>query len=118
MAALWGGGAGHAGAGGTFPLRAGAESVVGSGLSSTQVRVGFVPGIRPERSGKPRWLTLSGHVEAAWPAEGGGTGQRGSRETAGRLVALRRGGMPGEKLEEEVIRDKSSDLLPWLGRAK
>ncbi|XP_053245438.1 peroxisome proliferator-activated receptor gamma coactivator-related protein 1 [Podarcis raffonei] len=36
MAALWGGGAGHAGAGGTLPLRGGPEPVAGNGLSSTQ----------------------------------------------------------------------------------
>ncbi|XP_066475944.1 peroxisome proliferator-activated receptor gamma coactivator-related protein 1 [Tiliqua scincoides] len=36
MAALWGGGAGHAGAGGTLPLRGAPEPVAGSDLSSTQ----------------------------------------------------------------------------------
>ncbi|XP_060624219.2 peroxisome proliferator-activated receptor gamma coactivator-related protein 1 [Anolis sagrei] len=36
MAALWGGGAGHAGAGGTLPLRGGADPALGGGLSSTQ----------------------------------------------------------------------------------
>nr|XP_056705696.1 peroxisome proliferator-activated receptor gamma coactivator-related protein 1 [Euleptes europaea] len=36
MAALWGGGAGHAGAGGTLPLRGGAAPAVGNGLPSTQ----------------------------------------------------------------------------------
>uniref|UniRef100_A0A6J0TG06 Peroxisome proliferator-activated receptor gamma coactivator-related protein 1 n=1 Tax=Pogona vitticeps TaxID=103695 RepID=A0A6J0TG06_9SAUR len=36
MAALWGGGAGHSGAGGTLPLRGGSETVVGSGMASTQ----------------------------------------------------------------------------------
>ncbi|KAJ6669137.1 hypothetical protein lerEdw1_007946 [Lerista edwardsae] len=36
MAALWGGGAGHAGAGGTLPLRGAPEAVVGNDLSSTQ----------------------------------------------------------------------------------
>ncbi|XP_053168140.1 peroxisome proliferator-activated receptor gamma coactivator-related protein 1 [Hemicordylus capensis] len=36
MAALWGGGAGHAGAGGTLSLRGGTESAVGNDLSSAQ----------------------------------------------------------------------------------
>ncbi|KAJ7325116.1 hypothetical protein JRQ81_018136 [Phrynocephalus forsythii] len=36
MAALWGGGAGHAGVGGTLPLRGGSEAVLGNGLGSTQ----------------------------------------------------------------------------------
>ncbi|XP_054840160.1 peroxisome proliferator-activated receptor gamma coactivator-related protein 1 [Eublepharis macularius] len=36
MAALWGGGAGHAGAGGTLPLRGDAEPTMGSGLPSAQ----------------------------------------------------------------------------------
>ncbi|XP_026556969.1 peroxisome proliferator-activated receptor gamma coactivator-related protein 1 [Pseudonaja textilis] len=36
MAALWGGGAGHAGAGGTLPMRGASEPLVGNIFSSTQ----------------------------------------------------------------------------------
>ncbi|KAK9400941.1 PPRC1: Peroxisome proliferator-activated receptor gamma coactivator-related protein 1 [Crotalus adamanteus] len=36
MAALWGGGAGHAGAGGTLPMRGASEPLVGNSFSSTQ----------------------------------------------------------------------------------
>lgn len=68
MAALWGGGAGHAGAGGTFPLRGAPESVVGSDLSSTQVLTGPVVGNEVGRLRPPGRPALCGHVEAAWPA--------------------------------------------------
>lgn len=43
MAALWGGGAGHAGAGGTLPMRGASEPLVGNSFSSTQVPAGLVP---------------------------------------------------------------------------
>lgn len=91
MAALWGGGAGHAGAGGTLLLRGAAEPAVGNALPPTQVPLwpgplkcgGKAAAAGLAGSGWTRGSGVAGAGRWQWPTRPGKAGWRLPRDPAG-----------------------------------